>query len=88
VNIVPLPSWTKLAVALVLLAALAGCLTTTPDQDIRRAAHWAAATECASGKGSIKVDRSAGEAVSRSAPFGPMMASVWLRGEMAALPHA
>ena len=56
-NILPLASWTKLAVALVLLAALEGCSTTTPDQDMRRAALWAAATECASGKGSIKVDR-------------------------------
>jgi hypothetical protein len=48
--------WTGLAAGLVLLIGLEGCSTTTSDQDIRRAALWAAATECARGK-ALTVDR-------------------------------
>jgi predicted aspartyl protease len=57
VNIAPLASWTGLGAGLVVLAVLEGCATTTSDQDMRRAALWAAATECASGKASLKVER-------------------------------
>jgi predicted aspartyl protease len=58
VNIAPRASWTGLGAGLVLLGLLGSCSTTTSDQDPRRAALWAAATECAEGKtASLKVDR-------------------------------
>jgi hypothetical protein len=49
----------RLGAGVVALALLGGCSTTTlSDQELRRTALWAAATECASGKqASIKVDR-------------------------------
>lgn len=57
-NIAPRASWTGLGAGLVLLGLLGSCSTTTSDQDPRRAALWAAATECAEGKTtSLKVDR-------------------------------
>jgi predicted aspartyl protease len=61
VNIAPRAGYT----GLVLLGLLTGCSTTTPpvpaptsDQDPRRQALWAAATECAEGKqAALRVDR-------------------------------
>jgi predicted aspartyl protease len=42
----------------VLLGLLEGCSTTTSDQDARRGALWAAATECANGRqAALKVNR-------------------------------
>ena len=56
-NIAPRARWTGLGAGLVLLGLLEGCSTTMPDQDLRRAALWAAA-ECADGKAaSLKIDR-------------------------------
>ena len=51
---------TGLGAGLSLLGLLGGCSTTTtaPEPDPRRAALWAAATECAEGKqASLRVDR-------------------------------
>ena len=53
----PRARWVGLGAGLVVLAVLEGCSTTTSDQDMRRGALWAAATECASGKASLKVER-------------------------------
>lgn len=39
------------------LTILAACSTTTSEREMRRAALWEAATECARGKASLKVDR-------------------------------
>ena len=49
---------TGLGAGLLLLGLLGGCSTTAPEPDPRRAALWAAATECAEGKqASLRVDR-------------------------------
>lgn len=58
----PRAGWPGLGAGLLLLGLLGGCSTTTPtttsDQDPRRAALWAAATECAEGhQASLRVDR-------------------------------
>jgi hypothetical protein len=55
----PRATWTGLGAGVIALVLLGGCSTTTlSDQELRRAALWAAATECASGKqASIKLDR-------------------------------
>jgi hypothetical protein len=70
--------WTGLAAGLVLLVGLEGCSTTTSDQDIRRAALWAAATECASGK-ALTVDRidDAGQIDGRFLPGGQQDAAAF-----------
>jgi hypothetical protein len=57
VTTAPRARWVGLGAGLVALAVLEGCSTTTSDQDMRRGALWAAATECASGKASLKVER-------------------------------
>jgi len=62
VNIARRADCAGLGAGLVLLGLLGGCSTTTspttPDQDLRRAALWAAATECAEGKqASLRVVR-------------------------------
>jgi len=57
-----LTSWLALGFALVVvLAVLEGCSTMNSEQEVRRAAFWEAATECASGKASLKVDRIDGD---------------------------
>lgn len=60
-NIASRASWTELAAGLAVLAVLEGCSTTrsttTSDQDRRRAALWAVATECADRqKASLRID--------------------------------
>jgi aspartyl protease len=62
VNIVSRAGCGGLGAGLVLFGLLGGCSTSTsptaPDQDLRRAILWAAATECADGKqASLKVAR-------------------------------
>jgi predicted aspartyl protease len=60
VNVAARARCTGLGAGLALLGLLGGCSTTTtaPEPDPRRAALWAAATECAEGKqASLRVDR-------------------------------
>lgn len=62
-SIAPRARWTRLGAGLVLIGILEGCsttnsITTTSDQDRRRTALWAVATECAQQqKASLRIDR-------------------------------